>query len=235
MRVAVISDIHGFILALDSVLEDVDRFGPFDHIVVAGDLCEGGPAPTEVLKRLHRAALPCVMGNTDRDIAAGTRSSPVAAWTRERIGDAGVRFLAELPFAHRIKPEADLTEDDDLLVVHANPRDLDRHIEPDVSDRAVRDLLGETRAGAIAFGHLHVPYIRHIDQKTLVDVSSVGNPKDGDLRSAWGDLTWNDERSAWEAQIRRVDYPIDDTIEQIQTCGMPRPEKLIKSLLRASY
>lgn len=230
-----ISDIHGFSLALDTVLEDVDRLGPFDHIVVAGDLCEGGPAPTEVLRRLEAESLPCVMGNTDRDIAAGTRASPVAAWTRERIGETGVNLLARLPFEHRIKPVADSPEDDDLLVVHANPLDLDRHLEPDAPDRAVRDLVGNTRASAIAFGHLHIPYIRHIDQWMLVDVSSVGNPKDGDLRSAWGDLNWNGERAQWEAQIRRVDYPIDETIEQILACGMPRPEKLIKSLLRASY
>lgn len=230
-----ISDIHGFSLALHTVLGDVLRHGPFDHVVVAGDLCEGGPAPTDVLRRLQAESLPCVMGNTDRDIAAGTRASAMAAWTRERIGEDGVRLLARLPFEHRIKPATDRPEDDDLLVVHANPLNLERHLDPDAPDHAVRELIGDTRAGAIAFGHLHVPYVRRIDQRVLVDVSSVGTPKDGDLRSAWGDLTWNDERSRWDAQIRRVDYPIDDTIEQILTCGMPRPEKLIKSLLRASY
>jgi len=235
MRVAVMSDIHGFSLALDRVIDDVETQGPFDHVIVAGDLCEGGPAPSEVLQRLQSDAFPCVMGNTDRDIAAGTRRSPRANWTRERIGAKGIDFLAGLPFQIRVKPLTNLADSTDLLVIHANPHDLDRPIQPDAADTEIRELIGEVPASAIAFGHIHIPSIRLIDGRLLVDVSSVGKPKDGDLRSAWGDFTWNDARSSWDAVIRRVPYPIEETIEQILLSGIPRAKKLIKSLLGASY
>ncbi len=235
MRVAVFSDVHGFALALDRVLSDIKEHGPFDQIVVAGDICEGGPAPETVINRLQGENLPCVQGNTDRDLATGARESAAAEWTRQRIGSTGVAFLRALPFSHRIKPAPDLADDADLLVVHANPRDLDRHIRPEASERQVEALVGGVPASAIVFGHLHVPYVRQVAGRLLVDISSVGNPKDGDLRSAWGSLSWHEEGHAWHATIHRVPYPVEETVDQIRRSGIPEPEKLIESLLRASY
>jgi predicted phosphodiesterase len=235
MRIAVLADIHGFSLALERVLADIDRHGPYDRVLVAGDLCEGGPAPDAVLDRLRADSLPSVMGNTDRDIAAGTRRAAVAHWTRERIGAQGIEYLRDLPFELRVKPAVGRPDTMDLLIVHANPLDLDRHIQPDASEREVSELIGSVPAGAIAFGHLHIPYTRHINRRLLVDVSSVGNPKDGDLRSAWGSFVWDESESIWDAAIYRVPYPVDETVEQIRQSGMPRPEKLVESLLRASY
>src|SRR5688572_22605044 len=75
MNVAVISDIHGFSIALDEVLADIDREPGIDVIVAAGDLCEGGPDPIGVVHRLKERNIHSVRGNTDRDIAAGVRSS----------------------------------------------------------------------------------------------------------------------------------------------------------------
>ena len=204
MRVAVLSDIHGFDLALDRVLIDIEEHGPFDHVVVAGDLCEGGPAAEAVLDRLRNENLPCVMGNTDRDLATGARRSTAAEWTRQRIGSDGVAFLGALPFSHRIKPAPNLADTADLLVVHANPRDLDRHMRPDASDCEIEELIGDVSCAAIAFGHLHIPFVRQVAGRMLADISSVGNPKDGDLRCAWGSLAWREEDRSWQATIHRV-------------------------------
>lgn len=235
MRVAVLSDIHGFDLAFDRVLTDIEEHGPFDHVVVTGDLCEGGPAPEAVLARLHEENLPCVMGNTDRDLATGAHRSATAEWTRQQIGSDGVAYLGALPFAQRIKPAPNLADTADLLVVHANPQDLDRHMRPDASDREIEELINDAPCAAIAFGHLHIPYVRQVAGRVLADISSVGNPKDGDLRCAWGSIAWREEDHTWHATIHRVPYPVEETVDQIRRSGIPAPERLIESLLRASY
>lgn len=235
MRVAIMSDIHGFSLALDRVLADIEGQGRFDHIVVAGDLCEGGPAPDDVLHRLEELSIPCVQGNTDADIADGSRRSRAAVWTRNQIGPSGIDFLRHIPFELRIKPAPDAPDAHDLLIVHANPFDLHRHMRPDASDRELEELLGDTRAAAIAFGHLHIPYVRRVGDYLLVDVSSVGNPRDGDLRCAWGEIEWDEAKGSWQAEIRRLPYPTADTIAQIHDSGIPKGDRLIESLLRAAY
>ena len=69
----------------------------------------------------------------------------------------------------------------------------------------------------------------------LVDVSAVGNPKDGDLRCKYGILNWDANTQRWTAEIRRLDYPLEATEAQILASGMPNPEKVIKKLKKASY
>jgi predicted phosphodiesterase len=240
MRVAVLSDVHGFNLALEAVFADLDATGPYDEVVVAGDLCEVGPAPAEVLAllRTRRPAPTVLMGNTDRDLVAAAgedRGAGGHPYALERIGDDGVAYLAALPFARRITPPGGASPDDDLLVVHANPHDLERKLDPAMSDRELREVLGETRAAAVAFGHIHIAYTRRLGDTLLVDVSAVGNPKDGDLRCKYGVLTWDGASHAWSAEIRRLPYPLDATAAQILASGLPDPAGTLRKLERASY
>ncbi|MGD9713768.1 MAG: metallophosphoesterase [Thermomicrobiales bacterium] len=239
MRVAVLSDIHGFSIALQTVLADIDRQGPFDAIVVAGDLCETGPAPGDVLDILQsREDLTVIHGNTDRYLVEEAQpgaSSRERAFTLEQIGDDGVRYLANLPFSRRITPSGGRGVADDLLVVHANPQNLEDALHPELPEAEVRALLGAAQMGAVAFGHIHIAYIRTVADRLLVDVSAVGNPKDGDLRCKYGILTWDAPTVMWSAEIRRLDYPLDETEEQIRSSGLPKPEKTIRKLRQASY
>jgi len=238
MRVAVISDIHGFSIALQHVLADIDRTGPFDQIVVAGDLCEVGPAPAEVLSILQSRSLTVIKGNTDFDIVEASRmgeSTPSLDYAIARIGADGVSYLAGLPFSHRIAPYEGALPTSELLVVHANPHNLLDRIDPKMSDRELREVVGDTPAGAIAFGHLHICYMRQLDETLLVDVSAVGNPKDGDFRCKYGVLIWSEPENRWVAEIRKLDYPIESTTEQILNSNLPNPEKVLKKLKKASY
>lgn len=235
MRVAVLSDVHGFSLALETVLADIERRGPVDHIVVAGDLCEGGPAPGEVLRILSGLQATVLQGNTDRDLARSAETSSAFAFARGKLGTVGLRYLGGLPFDVRLRPPDGDGRADDLLVTHANPLDQDRHIPPDASDQQLRELLGDTEAAAIAFGHLHVCYVREALGMLLVDVSAVGNPKDGNLRCKWGDIRWDEETRKWAAELHRLPYPLDETVDQMMRSGMPNPEKAIAKLKRASY
>lgn len=238
MRAAVLSDIHGFSLALETVLADIDAKGPVDEVVVAGDLCEGGPDPARVLELLQERDVTVLTGNTDADIVEGAAASTgghSVQYAIDHIGPKGIAYLASLPFSKRITPPGGSSPADDLLVVHANPRNLLDHLTPGDSDRAVRDVLGDELAGAVAFGHYHVCFIRTVDRTLLVDVSAVGNPKDGDLRCKYGILTWSPDARAWSADIQKLEYHLEATERQILASSLPDPRKTVRKLKKASY
>ena len=238
MRVAVMSDIHGFSLALEVVLGDLGNQAAIAETIVAGDLCEVGPAPAAVLDILRRSGYTVLQGNTDRDLVnAATEGwgTGDVRFALEQIGDSGVEYLAGLAFSRRITPPGSTSPDDDLLAVHANPRDLDNKLHPEMSDRELREVLGGARAAVVAFGHVHIAYTRQVGATLLADVSAVGNPKDQDLRCKYGLFTWDAEVCRWDVEIRRLSYPLEATIAQIRDSDLPNPERTVRKLLKASY
>lgn len=234
MKIAVISDIHGFSIALDCVLAAIDAEG-VDRIVAAGDLCEGGPDPVGVLERLASRGIESVQGNTDRDISSGLRGSKTGQWTVDQLGDERLAELRSLPFEIRITPPGGESPGDDLLVVHANPVDQDRALDPAYTDDELTAILEDAEAAVLAFGHIHISYVRALTPLTLVDVSAVGNPKDGELSSRWGLLQWDEVTRTWSAEIRRIPYPLAETEAQVMASGMPKPDKVLAKLQEASY
>ena len=238
MRVAVMSDVHGFNLALATVLDDIAAGEPVDEMVVAGDLCEVGPAPAAVLDILRRGPFTVLLGNTDRDLVEASTGGPsglAARYALDQIGDDGVDYLASLPLSRRISPPGGTSPDDDLLAVHANPHDVDNRLHPRMSDRELREVLGGTRAAVLAFGHVHIAYTRQLGPILLADVSAVGNPKDRDLRCKYGLFTWDELARRWQVEIRRLPYPLEETAEQILASDLPDPEQTLRKLERASY
>lgn len=238
MRIAVMSDIHGFNLALDVVRADLAEQGPFDQVIVAGDLAMVGPEPQTVIDTIQSEGWIVIQGNTDHELVEAaewaTGLDELGYWV-ENITPAGMDFLASLPFSHRILPPGGTGPEHELLVVHANPQDLETVLDPELTDRQLREIIGDEKAGTIVFGHIHVTYIRHVGPTTLVDVSAVGNSKDGDLRVKYGILTWDEATLKWSVEIRRLEYPLEATEAQIRASSIPKPEKVIKKLRKASY
>lgn len=233
-RVAVVSDIHGNLVGLDACLADVVAQGGADAIVAAGDLCLDGPRPKKVLQRLEEVGAQCVRGNTDRMLAAssqeGATSSESAqlAWTRKQLGEKWLAWLRELPFALRIGDERN-----ELLVVHANPTNDDEHLWPDADEATLERLVGSEQAVTIAFGHLHLPYVRHWRGRMLVNVASAGLPKDGDPRACYALFTERD--GGWEVKHRRVAFDVKKVAAQLADCGIPESSELIATLRRHRY
>jgi predicted phosphodiesterase len=235
MRIAVLSDIHGNLLGLDACLVDLESQGGADAIVVAGDLCLGGPKPKKVLQRLDEIGAACVRGNTDRylsDEATKETFSPSEtaqlAWTRREIGERWLGWLKELPFALRVGDD-----ENQLLIVHANPKSDHEHIWPDADEAALQRLIGDESAAAIAFGHLHIPFTRLWRGKLLVNVSSAGLPKDGDPRAGYAIFTERD--GGWQAKHRRVAFDVKRVATQLAACGIPESAELIATLRRHRY
>ena len=234
MRIAILSDIHGNLVGLDACLADLEAQGGADAIVAAGDLCLDGPKPKKVLQRLEQVGAQCVRGNTDRYLSdSGAEKfeeveDAQIAWTRRELGEQMLAMLRDLPFALRIGED-----DNQLLVVHANPRNDDEHLWPDAEEDVLEHLIGDEKAQAIAFGHLHIPYVRVWRGKMLVNVSSAGLPKDGDPRACYAIFT--ERGSGWQVKHRRVPFDVKKVATQLVDCGIPGSAELIATLRRHRY
>lgn len=234
MRIAVLSDIHGNAHALDCCLHDLASRGGADVIVAAGDLCMDGPRPKQVLKKLEAAGARYVRGNTDRLVGTGTleemedEDARGAAWVREQIGEEWTRRLGELP--HCIAFGED---EGGLLVCHANPKNDDEHIWPDAYDDTLERLVGDVVQRTIAFGHLHLSYVRVWRGRTLINVASAGLPKDGDRQAHYAILT---RRSGgWEVQSRRVPFDVERVARQLRKSGIPDVDQRLQTLYAHRY
>ncbi|MGH7737578.1 MAG: metallophosphoesterase family protein [Candidatus Tyrphobacter sp.] len=233
MRVAVLSDIHGNLVGLDACLSDIVAQGGADAVVAAGDLCLDGPRPKKVLARLDEVGAQCVRGNTDRAIADDDESLDAAeraqvAWTRKQLGEKWRGWLRALPFSLRIGDPGN-----ELLVVHANPSNDTEQLWPDAEDADLERLIGDERAAAIAFGHLHLPYVRLWRGRMLVDVASAGLPKDGDARACYALFT--ERAGGWEVKHRRVTFDVKKVATQLADSSIPESGELISTLRRHRY
>jgi putative phosphoesterase len=229
MRIALLSDIHGNVVALEAVLAHLRRATAPDAVVIAGDLVADGPRPAEALALLR--SLPdaqFVIGNTDEDVLH-ERDDAEKQWTRDRLSPDDVRWLDGLPF--QLSFEA--TPGHALLVVHANPRNLHDQIKPDTSPVIIRPLLNGVREEIVAFGHYHVPHIREVDGITLVDVASVGLPRDGLLRAVYAVIDW--DGAAWQIAHHRIAFDAHAVANDYHQVGYPDAEKAAKKLLKARY
>jgi putative phosphoesterase len=234
MRLAVLSDIHGNLVSLDACIADLQAQGGADVIVAAGDLCLDGPKPRKVLQRLEQLGVQCVRGNTERYLADPRDESfesvedAQLVWTRKDLGEKWLSWLRELPFALRIGDD-----DNQLLVVHANPKTDDEHLWPDADAATLERMIGDEPATAIAFGHLHLPYVRMWRGKLLVNVASAGLPKDGDPRACYAIFT--ERESGWQVKHRRVPFDVKKVATQLADCGIPASAELIATLRRHRY
>lgn len=235
MRIAVLADLHGNLLALDACLADLAAQGGAEGVVVAGDLCLDGPKPKKVLQRLEEIGAACIRGNKDARLVEDSTGAKLTAaeteqiaWTRREIGERWLGWLRELPFAVRMGED-----DNQLLIVHANPQNDDEHLWPDASDAQLARLIGDEPATAIAFGHLHLPYVRIWRGKLLVNVASAGLPKDGDPRACYAIFT--EREGGWQVKHRRVAFDVKKVATQLSDCGIPGSMELIATLRRHRY
>ncbi len=216
MRVAIFSDVHGNLAALEAVLAGLRASGPFDRVINAGDLAFGGPRPREAVTLLMAQAYPTIVGNTDQWVAGlAGGPGPVVEWTRRRLGPGQVEYLRRLPMSHRVEPRGGPP----LVVVHATPVSTTDNIAPDAPEEVVRQAFEQARARTLVYGHIHRAYVREAAGGLIVNVGSVGFPFDGDPRPSWGIFTLRDGR--WSAEIIRVAYDCEAAAQDLLASDHP--------------
>lgn len=201
MRLAIVSDIHGNLLALEAVIADLEKVRP-DAVVLGGDLALGGPHPVEVVDRLREIGWPSVLGNTDdamdeEHIPEAGRTGfigPAAARTREMLGAEHVAWLTGLPLVWR---------GDGIAVMHATPEDCWAIVLHDASDERLREVYAPLDVVTAVYGHIHHAFVRDVDGLTVVNSGSVSLSLDGDVRACYAVV--EDGR----VEHRRVEYDIE--------------------------
>jgi predicted phosphodiesterase len=230
MRIVIFSDIHGNVVALEAVLKAIGRQAAPDVLFVAGDLVLLGPRPAEALALLRSlGGARFVKGNTDQYLIDDSDDEQEVAFARARLSTADIAFVRDLPFEQRLE----VAPGRELLVVHANPRDMEGQIKPDSPDELIRPWFEGVSAEVVAFGHYHVPFVRRLDERTLVDVASVGMPRDGDQRAAYAVLTF--EGGAWQIEHRRVEFDIEAVAQDYHDVGFPDARRAAERLRRSRY
>jgi len=234
VRVAILSDVHGNAIALEACLADLAAAGGADRIVAVGDLCMDGPRPRKVLRRLKDAGAHIVRGNTDRMIALDDPAQypdeerQAIMWQRGALGQDWVAWLGAAPLTVIIG-----SGPDGLFITHATPARDDEHVWPDASDEQLEAVVAGVTQRTIAFGHLHVPYVRMWRDRTFINVASAGLPKDGDPRAHYAILT--QQNGGWSIRSRRVAFDVDRFERQIRKSGMPNIAELIDVLRGHRY
>jgi predicted phosphodiesterase len=230
-RIAILSDIHGNLPALEAVLADAAALG-CTEIVNLGDILSGPLWPAETAALLMPLGLPTLAGNHERQIGEGADNAS-DRFAATRIDRATRDWLAALPATLRL--------DDDVLLVHGTPAsDLDyllETVEPAGARAAtqgeVATRLGRADAPVILCGHSHVPRVMRLDDgRLVVNPGSVGLPgfkarnpfphvaQAGSPHARYG-VAENNDRGDWHALIRAVTYDWESAAGKADAEGRP--------------
>jgi predicted phosphodiesterase len=229
LSIAVLSDIHGNVAALEAVLADIAPHGP-DRLWVAGDLLLGGPRPAEVVARiqdLERAGAHVVAGNTDIAVADSdftaafpwldevpTSNRDAAEWARDQLSDEQLDWVRRLPVERRV------WEGDTLaLLVHASPGSQTAGLPPDLDPPTTIARVTRTDARVICCGHTHIADLRDLGRKLIVNPGSCGFPFDGDPAAGWALLRLEDGGDP-VASLHRTAYDAQSVAEEISARGL---------------
>ncbi len=241
MRIAIISDIHGNLIALENVLAELGR-ERIDKIICLGDIVFGGPQPRGVITRLRELGLPIIMGNTDVHFIhtlvpdpndeSDRRAMEMIDWARAQLSADDLAFLKTLP--PRI--EMALENGSSLLCYHGSPESNTALILATTPDDELAQTLGNYRATVMAGGHTHVQMFRRFGDAILINPGSIGMPIERGLKGApdhrppWSEyaiLTSNEENLGFE--LRRVPLDVEAMIAQARKSGMPHVELWVAS------
>jgi putative phosphoesterase len=213
------------------------RQGAPDLVVHGGDLAYGGAHPAEIIDQVRALGWPGVRGNTDEmlwspasltDFAAKTpQLGPLLALIQDlipptlaSIGEERLRWLEKFP--ERYSGEG-------FSLVHARPGDLWRAPMANASDEELQKTYAPLGARIVVYGHIHRPYVRRVDEMTVVNTGSVSQSYDGDRRASY--LVIDGENLS----IRRVEYDVESEAKELLGSGLPHAEWMAKILLAGQY
>lgn len=242
MRIALFSDIHANLPALEAFFQDVDA-KKSDAVYCLGDLVGYNIWPNEVIDEIRKRNIPTITGNYDFGI--GRRSDDCGcayktdeekdmgkvsiSYTNERVKDEQRAYLRTLP-AH-IRVEYQLNEDKlNLLLVHGSPRKVNEYLFEDREEKSMLRIMEQADADILCFGHTHKPYHRVLETggrfRHAINIGSVGKPKDADPRGGYVMLTINENSSVMDkdsiqVEFIRFEYDVEKAAKAVEDSPLP--------------
>ena len=214
-KVAVLSDIHGNLEALTAVRAALKKERP-DHVIIAGDLVFQGPDPTGVVdavREMELSGATIIQGNTDVAVADFDYSAAfpwmadgvpdtfrdAIEWAHDQLGDDRLAWLRRLPSERRL-----MVDDTMLLGCHASPGSQTQGFDAQLDPTVTIERISRTDARVICCGHTHLPEVRDLGWKLIVNAGSAGYVFDGEPTASWALIEVEDGEI--RAEIRRAEF-----------------------------
>jgi putative phosphoesterase len=224
-RIALLSDVHGNLPALEAVLDEAAGRG-VEEVWYGGDFLGYAPFPNEVVQRLREARAVSVIGNYDLKVLAfGQRQGDwkrqktpeeyiAFQWNYEHLSQETKTYLESLPQQDRIQVDGFT-----VLLVHGSPDSVDEHLGSSTPEARFEELGAASQVDLIVCGHSHEAFARKVQGTWFVNPGSVGRPEGGDARAAYALLDF--AGGALKVEQRRVEYDVDRVVRAIQAAGLP--------------
>ena len=246
MKIALFSDIHSNLPALEAFFKDVENHQP-DVLYCLGDLVGYNIWPNEVIHEIRKRRIPTIAGNYD--FGVGRRSDDCGcaykeedekemgkisiSFTNSLIKEDEREYLRTLP-AH-LKIEFQLNNDKlNLLLVHGSPRKINEYLFEEREESSLLRIMEQADADILCFGHTHKPYHKILAAVSLgipryhhaINIGSIGKPKDGDPRGCYVLLTINEksgiaDKNSIGVEFIRFHYDIEKAAKAIEDSPLP--------------
>lgn len=236
-QIALISDIHGNLPALDTVLHDIQR-RHIQRIFCLGDLVGKGPDSAQVIDICRQVCENIIRGNWD-DFILGPTDKPTLQWHQQRLGPERLAYLATLPHTHEF-----VMSGKHVRLFHASQQGIYHRVHmTDPHERHEAMFTNTVFTGdafiptVVGYGDIHSAYVKSFTQRILFNVGSVGNPLDitqaayAIVEGTYGSAT----AASFSVQIVRVPYDIDEAIRQAEAVQMPELDAYADELRTARY
>jgi protein phosphatase len=240
--VAIISDIHGNLTALEAVMENISARG-IRTIYCLGDLVGKGPNSAKCLDRIREKCEVVVLGNWDEGIQKIT-DNEVMNWHRDQLGEERLNYLSTLPFHYDFYMSGKY-----IRLYHASAKSIHHRVVPMIHPKGeklamfentewITPLVEDKTPDIIGFGDIHAALIEPIDnQRTLFNAGSVGNPLDipQATYAILHGIKDSTELGPISIEIARVPYDIEKEIQIATDMDMPYVEPYALELREAIY
>ena len=225
VRVAVLSDIHGNLQALQKVISDADQRS-VNVFLNAGDSIGYGASPNEVVELICQRNILSVVGNYDLEVLEDKNNpngeKQLAFKYAKKTLSRGCRsLLGALPRTLRLQ-----AADKKLIVTHGSPQSINEHIYQNTSEQRLKTLAEGVDAEVVVIGNSHEQFMRVVNGVYFINPGSVGRPGDGNPQAAYAILDFNPFR----AQLIRLDYPVEAAAQALRKKGLPEsfPQMLLR-------
>ncbi|OCA68005.1 serine/threonine protein phosphatase [Chryseobacterium artocarpi] len=232
IQIAIFSDVHGNLPALEAVLKDIEYRGIHQKFCL-GDLVDFAPWGNEVIEKIKSLNIPCLMGNHDERIAFDLSVFPLSKHSEEEtkarfiaidhskkyIKAENKIFLRELPFHLKLNYKVG-KKHWNIQLVHSSLETNDTYLYETESDEVFMKQLEESKSDLIVMGHTHLSFKKQFENKKwAVNCGSVGRSKEENRLASYLILTLTEERIIPE--IIQLSYPIEEVVQKIQDSDIP--------------
>lgn len=246
MKIALFSDIHANLPALEAFFKDVETRNT-DAIYCLGDLVGYNIWPNEVIDEIRKRGIPTISGNYDFGISRSSDDCGCAyktdqekemgkvsiAYTNEVVKEEQRAYLRTLP-AH-IRLEFQLNNDKlNILLVHGSPRKVNEYLFEDRDEKSLMRIIEQADADVLCFGHTHKPYHRMLNSgvdgnnhfRHAINIGSVGKPKDQDPRGGYVLLNIHEhsstlDKGSIDVEFIRFEYDVERAAKAVEASPLP--------------